>query len=354
MEILNRMILDNRVETWLIAIGISLGTFLVLYLAKRIIQGRVTRLVKKTSLRADDFLIPFLHQTRWFSLLAVGLLLGSQFLELGGDLELWFGRVIRIVLTIQLGFWGTGVISYYINRSVVEKIDQDSGEDATTLDALGLIGKIALWVILGLIILDNLDIEINSLITSLGIGGIAVALAVQNILGDLFSSLSITLDKPFAIGDFIVVGDFSGDVEDIGLKSTRVRSLSGEELVFSNTDLLNSRIRNFKRMEERRITFSFGVVYGTPAGKLSVIPGIVEEIISQMEQVRFDRVHFKNLGDFALEYEAVYYVLVPEYAAYMDLQQAINLRLYERFEREGIEFAYPTQTVFLEGSEPGD
>ena len=348
MDFLNQTLLGNELNSWLIAVGITLGVYIVLTLIKRLFHHRLTRLVAKSRMQADDFLIPVLDQTRWFSFIALGMLLGAQYLQLPGEVDLWFGRVMRIVLSIQLGLWGTGLIGFYIERSVDAKIDQDHGEDATTLDALGLMLKIALWVILALIILDNLNIEINSLITSLGIGGIAVALAVQHILGDLFSSLSISLDKPFAIGDFIVVGDFEGDVEDIGLKSTRVRALSGEEVIFANSDLLNSRIRNYKRLEERRISFSFGVVYGIPSEKLEAIPGMVEEIIAPLENVRYERTHLKNLGDFALEYSVVYFVLVPDYASYLDIQQQINLALYRRFEEEGIEFAYPTQTVLLE------
>jgi len=185
-------------------------------------------------------------------------------------------------------------------------------------------------------------------VASLGIGGIAVALALQNILGDLFASLSITFDKPFVIGDFIVVDDFEGDVEDIGLKSTRVRSLSGEELIFSNTDLLNSRIRNYKRLEKRRISFIIGVIYGTPVEKLKKIPSIIEDIITPIENADFERAHLKTLGDYSLDYSVVYYVLQQEYATYMDIQQVINLEIYQRFEEEGIEFAYPTQTIMLE------
>ncbi|MFL7812566.1 MAG: mechanosensitive ion channel family protein [Anaerolineales bacterium] len=348
MDFLNQTLLGNELNSWLIAVGITLGVYIVLTLIKRLFHHRLTRLVAKSRMQADDFLIPVLDQTRWFSFIALGMLLGAQYLQLPGEVDLWFGRVMRIVLSIQLGLWGTGLIGFYIERSVDAKIDQDHGEDATTLDALGLMLKIALWVILALIILDNLNIEINSLITSLGIGGIAVALAVQHILGDLFSSLSISLDKPFAIGDFIVVGDFEGDVEDIGLKSTRVRALSGEEVIFANSDLLNSRIRNYKRLEERRISFSFGVVYGIPSEKLEAIPGMVEGIIAPLENVRYERTHLKNLGDFALEYSVVYFVLVPDYASYLDIQQQINLALYRRFEEEGIDFAYPTQTVLLE------
>jgi small-conductance mechanosensitive channel len=348
MEFLNRTYLGNTLQDWLIAVGIALGGFLLLFLVKQIVRNRLLRLVKRSRSNVDDFIIPLVNQTRWFFLLALSVFLSSLILTLPADIDLWFRRVIQIIIALQVGFWGSGMISFYISQGVESRIAEDQGDDATTLDALGLISKIALWVILGLIVLDNLDVEINSLVTSLGIGGIAVALAVQNILGDLFSSLSITLDKPFAIGDFIVVGDFEGDVEDIGLKSTRVRSLSGEEVVFSNTDLLNSRIRNFKKLEKRRISFDFGVVYGTELKHLKEIPGIVEGIISPMKNVEFERVHFKTLGDYSLDYAVVYYVLVPEYATYLDIQQSINLALYEKFEKFGIEFAYPTQKLLLE------
>ena len=297
----------------------------------------------------DDYLIPLLSQTRWFSILAVGLWGGSLVLVLPTGIQDWFVRIIKLVLALQIGFWGTGLISLFVERGVASKIEEDQGEDATTLEGLGLIGKIALWVILLLIILDNMNVEISSLVASLGIGGIAVALALQNILGDLFASLSITFDKPFMIGDFVVVDDFEGNVEDIGLKSTRIRSLSGEVLIFSNTDLLNSRIRNYKRLEKRRISFNVGVIYGTPVEKLKKIPGMIEGIISPLENVEFDRTHFKTLGDFSLDFSVVYHVLEPAYAAYLDVQQAINLKIYQRFEEEGIEFAYPTQTVMLEG-----
>ncbi|HDD54913.1 MAG TPA: mechanosensitive ion channel family protein [Chloroflexi bacterium] len=348
MDILDKMFLENSLRLWLIGAGTAIGVFLLLLLARKLVKGRLKRLAEKSTTRLDDYLVPLLEGTHWFSILALGLWLGSQFLQLPGETQLWFSRVLQILLILQLGFWGTGLISDYISRTVALKIEKDRGEDATTLDAMGLIGKIAMWVILALIALDNLDVEISSLVTSLGIGGIAVALAVQNILGDLFASLSIALDKPFSIGDFIVVDDFEGNVEDIGLKSTRVRSLSGEELVFSNTDLLNSRIRNYKRLEKRRISFSVGVVYGTAAEKLEKIPGMVEEIIKPLPNVRFERAHFKNLGEYSLDFAVVYYVLVPDYALYLDIQQQINLALYQRFEKEGIEFAYPTQTVLVE------
>jgi small-conductance mechanosensitive channel len=185
------------------------------------------------------------------------------------------------------------------------------------------------------------------MIAGLGVGGIAVALAAQNILGDLFASLSIILDKPFVVGDFLIIGDFLGSVEKVGVKTTRLRSLSGEQLIFSNNDLLGSRIRNYGRMFERRVIFSIGVTYQTPADKLRAIPDMLREAVESQQPVRFDRAHFQKYGDFALIFEIVYYVLSADYKQYMDIQQAINLQINEDFEEHGIEFAYPTQTLYV-------
>lgn len=193
--------------------------------------------------------------------------------------------------------------------------------------------------------LDQLNFNITALVAGLGVGGVAVALAVQNILGDLFASLSIVLDKPFVVGDFIVVDNLRGTVERVGIKTTRVRSLDGELMVFSNTDLLKSRIRNFKRMSDRRVEFTLGVTYGTPLDKLRRIPQWLREIVKAQPKTRFDRAHFKQYGEWALVFEVVYYVLDSDYSVYMDVQQAINLALFERLEREGVEFAEPTHTV---------
>jgi small-conductance mechanosensitive channel len=183
------------------------------------------------------------------------------------------------------------------------------------------------------------------------VGGIAVALAAQNILGDLFASLSIVFDKPFVLGDFIIIGDSMGTVEQIGLKTTRIRSLSGEQLIFSNNDLLSSRIRNFKRMQERRVVFSVGVVYQTTKAQLETIPGILREAVEAQDSTRFDRAHFKEFGDFSLNFEVVYHVLTPDFGKYMDVQQAINFVIFERFDELGIEFAYPTQSIHLQAGE---
>jgi small-conductance mechanosensitive channel len=188
---------------------------------------------------------------------------------------------------------------------------------------------------------------VTALMAGLGVGGIAVALAIQSVLGDLFASLSIALDKPFVIGDFVIVGDFMGTVERVGLKTTRIRSLSGEQLVFSNSDLLSSRIRNYKRMEERRVPFVVGVTYQTPAAELEAIPGVVRDIIESTDSTRFDRAHFKGFGDSAYLFEFVYYVLSADYAVFMDIQQAINLGIVRQFAERGIEIAYPTRTLHM-------
>jgi small-conductance mechanosensitive channel len=198
--------------------------------------------------------------------------------------------------------------------------------------------------------LDNLGVNVTTMIAGLGVGGIAVALAVQNILGDLFASLSIVIDKPFVIGDFVIVDEYMGTVEHVGLKTTRLRSLGGEQLVFSNGDLLKTRIRNYKRMRERRAVFGFGIEYDTPIELVEKIPAMVRAIIEARAKVRFDRAHFKGFGASSLDYEVVYWMLDPDFNLYMDTQQQINLELMRLFQREGVSFAYPTQTVLVQGA----
>jgi small-conductance mechanosensitive channel len=247
---------------------------------------------------------------------------------------------------VQVALWGNRGIVLWLNDYLKRTRETDAAS-ATTMSVLGFIARVALWSILLLMILDNLGFNITALVASLGIGGIAVALALQNILGDIFASLSIAIDKPFVIGDFIVVDDILGSVEYIGLKTTRLRSLGGEQIVFSNTDLLKSRIRNYKRMYERRVVFGFGVVYQASHEQLKKIPVMAREIIEGLEKTRFDRAHFKEYGESSLNFEVVYFVQDPDYNIYMDIQQSINLSLFERFAREGIGFAYPTRTLYL-------
>jgi small-conductance mechanosensitive channel len=257
---------------------------------------------------------------------------------------------MAIVVVLQVATWANVAITAIIKGRISATREEDPAE-ATTMAALGFLVRLVVWAVLILAALDNLGIEIAPLLAGLGVGGIAVALAVQNVLGDLFASLSIVLDKPFVIGDFIVVGDMAGTIENVGLKTTRVRSLSGEQLVFANSDLLDSRIRNYKRMFERRILFTIGVTYQTPREQLQRIPTMIREAVEAQENARFDRSHFKAYGNFSIDFETVYYVRLPDYNVYMDVQQDINLAIHEAFENEGLEFAYPTQTVIIEKAE---
>jgi len=346
MNLLGQTYYGNTVLDWLTALGVVVATVLLLYLAKRIILVRLTAWSKKTETRLDDFAVDILAGTRFLFLLIIAFYFGSQYLELPPKPARFITHFAVIAMLVQAALWGNRGIALWLGDYLKRHKDTDAAS-ATTVSVLGFIARVALWAVLLLMILDNLGFNITTLVASLGIGGIAVALAVQNILGDIFASLSIAMDKPFVIGDFIIVGDQLGTVEYIGLKTTRIRSLSGEQIVFSNNDLLNSRIRNFKRMYERRVLFGFGVVYQTSHEQLKKIPVMVREIIESLENTRFDRAHFKEYGDSSLDFEVVYYVRSPDYNVYMDIQQSINLAVFERFASEGIEFAYPTRTLYV-------
>ena len=220
------------------------------------------------------------------------------------------------------------------------------------LENMAWLARLMIWAATLLFVFDNLGINITAFVASLGIGGVAIALAAQSVLGDAFSSFAIFMDKPFQVGDFIIVGDLLGTMENVGFKTTRIRSLGGEQLIFSNSDLTSSRIKNYKRMRERRIVFSVGVVYQTPVEKVKAISPMIKRVIDEHQNARFDRAHFKSFGDFALIYEVVFYVLRPDYNTYMDVQQSINFRLMEEFQKAELEFAYPTQQLYVTTNEP--
>ena len=277
----------------------------------------------------------------------VAVFLGTLVLELPPSVVTVSRVILIFALLIQGGLWASSLLVILVPRFVVGSTSDPGAKSAVGL--ISFLGRVIIWSLVLVLVLDNAGVDITALVAGLGVGGIAVALAVQNVLGDLLSSLSIVLDKPFQVGDFIVVGDMVGTVERIGIKTTRLKALSGEQLISSNSDLLSSRIRNFKRLYERRVVFQVGVTYQTSAEKLRAIPEMIKEIIEKNDNVRFDRCHFSKFGDFALMFETVYYVTLPDYALYMDRQQSINLHIYTAFEKEGIEFAYPSQTLFLEG-----
>ncbi|NQT00098.1 MAG: mechanosensitive ion channel family protein, partial [Candidatus Omnitrophica bacterium] len=237
-------------------------------------------------------------------------------------------------------FAGYGMNLYWSKRSKEEVLEG-------SLSGILKVVKVLIWALAIVFFLDNLGFKISAVIAGLGIGGIAVALAAQAVLGDLFSYFAILFDRPFEIGDFIIMGEYLGTIEHIGIKTTRIRSLSGEQLVFSNTDLTKSRLRNYKRMGKRRVVFKLGVTYQTALKQLQIIPGVIEDIVKGIKETTFDRAHFSSYGDFSLVFEAVYYVMDRDYNKYMDIQQEINFAIKKEFEARGIEFAYPTQTLYV-------
>jgi len=353
MKFLDWMVYNNSVKAWIIAILIFLVSLIALKIIKKFTIRKLGIFAKRTKSSADDIILLFLEKTTFLILVFIAIFLGSLVLSLPLTTRHVIQSVVIIVLLFQVAVWGNALISFGLDLYKKKNAEKDPSE-ATTMTAIAFVGRLILYSIIILLSLDNLGIDITALITGLGIGGIAVALAVQNILSDLFASLSIVLDKPFVLGDFIIIDNYLGTVEHIGLKTTRVRSLSGEQLIFANNDLLKSRIRNYKRMYERRVVFSIGVTYNTPYEKLAAIPGMIREIIESKEQVRFDRAHFKSYGDFSLNFEAVYWVKNPDYTIYMDIHQAINLELFRKFTEEGIEFAFPTQTIYLDKGNQSD
>ncbi|HEU68483.1 MAG TPA: mechanosensitive ion channel family protein [Candidatus Acetothermia bacterium] len=347
MGLFHRVLGGNEVWVWCLGVGIALLTFLALRVARWAVVRGLAAQYKRRKGEVQRLVVDLLRRTNPLFLATVSLWAGSLAVTLPEAGSRALGAIALLAFLLQVASWVSRFITFWVTREARHKLEEKDAAGATTLNAVGFMAKLVLWTLVLLLALQNLGIDVTALITGLGIGGIAVALALQNVLGDLFASVSIVVDKPFLVGDFIIVGEHLGTVERIGLKTTRIRSLTGEQLVFSNAELLRSPIRNFKRMFQRRIVFSFGVVYATPCDKLAAIPAMVREIIESQPNTRFDRAHFKEYGDFALLFEVVYYVLVPDYNVYMDTQHAINLELKRRFAEMGIEFAYPTQVVFL-------
>lgn len=338
------MFWGNPMSAWALAVGVGVALTVGLLIIKRLSGRMLQRIAERTRSRLGDLVVVLIRRTHPLLLLIFAAYGAATVLTLSPRAERALGAAVVLALLAQVAIWGTALITLLVSWYV----QKQAGEDpigATTAAAFGFFGRLVLWTVVLLLALDNLGIDVTTLIAGLGVGGIAVALALQNILGDLFASFSIVFDKPFVIGDFIIVDDLLGTVEHIGLKTTRVRSLSGEQIIFANSDLLKSRIRNYKRMYERRVVFTLGVTYETPYEKLVMVPAVAREAITIQPQTRFDRAHFKAYGDFALQFETVYYVTTPDYNVYMDTQQAINLAIYQRFQELGIDFAYPTQTL---------
>lgn len=340
----------NEPADFLAALAVALVVWLALALAKRYGGRLLGRIAKRTEAPWGELVSGTVRATSLILLAPVALYAGISVLEMPAQLGRFIELTAVLALLAQAGKWANRLIGLWMAQKMEAARDRGA-EGATALGLLAFAARVALWSVVLLVALAQLDFDITALVAGLGIGGIAIALAVQSILGDLFASLSIVLDKPFAVGDFIVVDGLRGVVERVGVKTTRVRSLDGELLVFPNSDLMKSRIRNFQQMEQRRVLFTVGVTYQTPPEKVEAIPRWLREAVEAVPRTRFDRAHFKEYGDSALVFEIVYYVLDRDYNRYMDVQQAINLTIFERFAREGVDFAYPTRTLHVQGLE---
>lgn len=343
---LNEVYCGNTVAQYLVAAGTLAGLFIALVLLKRLVISRLQAWAAKTPMDFDDFVVSLLAQIGVPTYLAVSLYISTVQLALPEAVRAGLKHFLILVITVRLILIARSIIRYGVTQSYRRARPEDASSEAAIRNITN-VGSSVLWALGLIFFLDNFGFDISALVAGLGIGGIAVAMASQAILGDLFSAVSIFIDKPFEVGDFIIVDDLMGNVEYIGLKTTRIRSLHGEQLVFANADLTKSRIRNFKRMALRRVVFRIGVVYQTSAEKVRRIPEIVREIVKGVTETRLDRVHFSAFGDSSLTYEIVYYVLSADYNVYMDKQQEINFKLKDSFEKEGIEFAYPTQTLYV-------
>jgi len=342
----------NSVRAWLIAGIIFAVIGATLFIARTLLARHLAKVAAQTSNTADDAIVDLLRRTRYFFILTAAIAAASLFLDLPPR-ALSVGRMLgTIALILQLAIWGNGLITFWFRNYAERKADTDVAS-RTTIAAFSFVARAILWSMLLLVGLNRLGVDITALITGLGVGGIAIALAVQNVLGDLFAALAIVLDKPFVVGDAISVDTMTGTVENVGLKTTRIRSVNGEQLIFSNTDLLKSRIRNFKRMQERRVVLTIGVSYDTPPDTVARIPDMLREAVESQEQVRFDRSHFMSYGESALNFETAYFVLTSDYLTYANKNQAVNLAVLRRFATEKIDFAFPTRTIVVRGAAPG-
>jgi len=347
-EFFQQTYFQNRVIDYIISIAIFILLVISIKIIKRILLKLLQTWAKKTTTTIDDKFVKAFEQKikPFLNLIYFGAFyISIKQLTIDSHIERFFNIFIIILLTF-FGIQFLLSITIYGLETYWVKKEKDLAKKQALKGIITVI-KIIVWSIVLIILLDNLGIKISALVAGLGIGGIAIALAAQTVLGDLFSYFIIFFDRPFEIGDFIVTGDYKGTVEHIGLKTTRLHSLGGEQLIFSNQDLTSSRISNYKRMDRRRVVFQFGVIYQTTLTQLKKIPQIVEEIITQIPETTFDRAHFASYADFSLNFEVAYYTNNSDYKKYMDIQQEINFQLKEIFEKQKIEFAYPTQTVFL-------
>lgn len=335
----------NSVWQWTLAAGVAVGVLLITTLIRRVIRSRYGRMAATPENELMELPLKVASNTGILFLFIVSVYAGLSLVTLPAKPAKLLLTLLTITAFWQAGVWISTAVTSWLSLKQQQAMAHDRAA-AGSFSIIGFVARALIWAIVLLLTLDNLGVNITTLVAGLGIGGIAVALAVQNVLGDLLASLSITLDRPFVVGDAIAVGDFNGTVEQIGIKSVRLRSVNGEQIVMSNADLLSSRVRNFGRMRERRIAFTVGVALDSNPAKLKQIPAALRAIVESGKNTRFDRSHFARIGAGSLDFETVYHVTTADYGIYMDIQQDINLRVIEMLDKEGLELAVPVQRVW--------
>jgi small-conductance mechanosensitive channel len=341
-----RIFYGNSVADWLIAGVVTVAVWSGLTLLRRLIATRYKKYSTAHHSTPVRLIFYLLGYTKQFLFLAIALDVGQEGLTFPPQLQHIITNFLLTLVLLQAGLWAGRAVRFYLEIKEMER-----GADrvfAGSLDIINFVARMLIWSLLILVALDNFGVNITALLAGLGVGGVAVALALQNVLGDLFASLAIALDKPFVVGDGLNIDTYTGKVEHIGIKTTRLRSESGEQIILSNADILKSRVRNYGRMPEQRVLTALRVTYTTPGEKLQGIPKLLEGIVRAQPNARFDRCHLKTIGESSLLFELSYFAVQPALNPMLDLQQIVNFQIIEEFQRVGIEFAYPTQRVVVE------
>ena len=347
LDFLNYQIGNNYGYDYLMALVSFIVFVVALLIFKGAIIHRLKKLAKKTKTEFDDNLIKFINGLHWHFYVFLSLFISLQFVTISASMDKFLNHIFIIFVVYYSVKFLQNIFDFAADKLKQKGKKEEAEHYSSVIEVLKKVVKGVLWAVAVIIVLSNFGYNVSTLAAGLGIGGIAIAFAFQAILGDIFASFSIYFDKPFKVGDFIIIGNDMGTVKHIGIKTTRIQTLQGQELVMSNKELTETRVNNYKKMQKRRIAFTFGVEYGTKLKKLEKILEVVKEIFKKIKIADLDRVHFKQFGDFSLNFEVVYYVNKPDYLVYMDTQQEINFALKEGFEKEGIEFAFPTQTLFV-------
>jgi small-conductance mechanosensitive channel len=331
---------------WLISAIVFVIVWAALWIVRELIAARYKKSAANRNPTLFRLIAYLIGNTKQFLFFAVALDAAQESLTLPDKVQRIVSTTVMILILVQVGLWAGRAVRFYLEMKELER-----GADrvfAGSLDIINFVARMLIWSLLVLLALDNVGVNITALLAGLGVGGVAVALALQNVLGDLFASLSIALDKPFVLGDNLTIDTFVGKVEHIGIKTTRLRSESGEQIILSNADILKSRVRNFGRLQEQRIIATVRLKYETPAAKLKEMPKLLEGVVREHAQARFERCHLRSLGESSFQFELSYFVQQPAVNSMLELQQAVNFRIIDEMRRLGVEFAYPAQLVFLE------